>query len=192
MALVIAACSRVDDNVANRQPGVPFTTPTAVVEELSEVTARDRIQSYLQETLDALPQGTRLTALPDKNEGRVDENLLRASPLVQCDGDLNNTTGPVRVQVLYWISGVPTGQGQQIFDVIERNWRDRGWNVAEPEASIQATATTPDGYPLSVRQGSTVGKLGDDIVYIAGISPCFPKSAVGTTTTPLPTVIAHR
>lgn len=184
-AAVIVGCSSGDNPPAPS----PATSAAPAVAQLSETSARDRIQHYLQETLDALPRGLRLTTTPE-HPGDVPPNLLRARPSLPCDGDLNNTTGPVKTQIQYWTSGIPNSQGAKYFDLIEQTWRDRGWPVTEPEPSIQASTSTPDGYTLITRKGSPFGQLGDDTLALAGISPCFTKSTESTV--PLPPVIEQR
>ncbi len=169
----------------------PSATSTSSAPVLNEAAAQDRIRQYLTETLDALPPGTTLTAAPARADGRTADPDLRDLPAAPCDGDLNNTTGPKKAQVWYWVTGIPAGKTGDYLTSIMRIWRDRLWNVTPIEPDVQANAVTHDGYLLIVARAKANDGTTQDELSLAGTSPCFPNSATGTAT-PLPTAINQR
>ncbi|MBF6106211.1 hypothetical protein IU500_19430 [Nocardia terpenica] len=143
----------------------------------------------MTDTLDTLPPGVKLTELPQQFPTDRSPQEIQARPTVACSNDLNDTTGPVKAQVVYYISGIPAGKESDYYRSVIKAWQDKKWNVTEPQRSVEADAVTTDGYFLSVRHGGDQG-FADDTVGLAGVSTCFPKSATGTTS-PLPTEITH-
>ncbi|GAB4587067.1 hypothetical protein [Nocardia sp. IFM 10818] len=154
--------------------------------------ARQRIEAYLTDTLNALPAGVRLTLIPERlAEGRSADELVKPMAAAPCDGDMNDTAGPVKTQVVYYVSGIPADHADQYFTQVKKYWVSRLWNMTETELTVQAIAATADGYQLFVRHGNaTDDGVGDDVLILGGTSPCFLRSA--TTTAPLPTVIEQR
>ncbi|MFB7718183.1 hypothetical protein [Nocardia sp. NPDC056100] len=109
-----------------------------------------------------------------------------------CDGDPNDTTGPVKTQVVYYVSGIESGQADQYFTDVRKYWGSQRWNVTETELAVQSIAATSDGYQLIVRHGNAIDDgVGPDVLILGGTSPCFSRTATGTTT-PLPTVVEQR
>ncbi|WP_330183197.1 hypothetical protein OHB26_05810 [Nocardia sp. NBC_01503] len=159
---------------------------------LTESSARQRIESYLTATLNALPRGVRLTLTPDRlAEGRSADQLIQPMTAAPCDGDLNDTAGPVKTQVVYYVSGIPSGQAGQYLIAVRKYWADQRWNVTETELTVQSIAATSDGYQLIVRHGNATDGVGTDVLIIGGTSPCYSRTAAGTTA-PLPTVIEQQ
>ncbi|MFF2555018.1 hypothetical protein ACFVUS_28720 [Nocardia sp. NPDC058058] len=160
---------------------------------LTQANARQRIESYMMATLNALPRGVRLTLAPERLvEGRSADQLVQPMATAPCDGDLNDTTGPVKAQVVYYVSGIASGQADQYFTDVRKYWASQGWNVTETELAVQSIAATSDGYQLIVRHGNaTDDGVGPDVLILGGTSPCFSRTATGTTS-PLPTVVEQR
>lgn len=129
-----------------------------------------------------------LSAPPTEVDGKKPEVDLRNLPAAPCDGDLNDTTGPKKAQVWYWLQGVPSGRTGDYFNDIVRTWRDRLWNVTPIKPGEQANAVTNDGYLLGVILGKASDSNSEDGLALAATSPCFPNTATGTAT-PLPTII---
>jgi hypothetical protein len=152
---------------------------------LSEVKARDRMNTYLIETLKALPPSVGLSRVPDNpNLGALENDEI--ADVVPCtDGAALNGT-PLQAGISYWLVGVPAGQGQEYFTRIHTIWTQRGWKLNSQSDARWATVTTPDGYSLTVQDA---GK-GDGSLNIAAGSPCFPASAKGGASPP-PTAIPH-
>ncbi|WP_306365686.1 hypothetical protein [Nocardia sp. CC227C] len=172
----IAGCASSDDE----QPPSPV---------LTQVDARQRIEAYLTETLNALPTGVRLTLSPERlpAEGPSADEFPPPMAAAPCDGDMNDTAGPVKAQVLYYLSGIPSGQANQYYTKVMKYWVSRLWNVTETELTIQAMAATDDGYQLVVRHGNAAEDgVGEDVLILAGTSPCFPRTATAESTVPLP------
>jgi hypothetical protein len=145
---------------------------------LTEAAARERITTYLLETLAALPPGVGLSRTPDNpNLATLDEPVR-----VPCNDSDLVTDGPVQVQIRYWVVGVPAGQTARYFELIRDVWTRRGWALSPDSDSRWAPVATPDGYGLNVQNA----RKGDGSLSIAAGSPCFPQSAEGTTT-PQPT-----
>ncbi|MEG8181928.1 hypothetical protein GZH49_25865 [Nocardia terpenica] len=151
---------------------------TGMEANLTEAVARERITSYLTETLQALPTGVGFSLTSDNSYlGSLKEGFT-----VPCDDDDLHPDGPQHVQIRYWLVGVPTGQDAHYFQLIRDAWTSRGWR-SNPDSDHQwAAVRTPDGYSLNV----TYVPAQDHSVSIAAGSPCFPKAAEGTTA-PQPT-----
>jgi hypothetical protein len=143
---------------------------------LTEAAARERITTYLLETLAALPPGVGLSRTPDN------PNLAafgdEAAITVPCNDSDLVTDGPVQAQIAYWVVGVPTGQTARYFDLIRDVWTRRGWALRPDSDSRWAPVLIPDGYVLTLLDA----RKGDGSLSITAGSPCFPQSGVGTTT----------
>lgn len=149
---------------------------------LTEAAARDRINAYLLETLQALPAGVGLSRKPDNPDlANLGEG---AAILVPCNDSDRAADGPEQVQARYWVVGIPPGQNARYFELIRSIWTGRGYSLQQDADSLWAPVRTPDGYGLVVRYVSDK----DHSVSITAGSPCFPKSGEGTTT-PQPTEI---
>jgi hypothetical protein len=157
---------------------------TTVDQSLSESKARDRINTYLAETLKALPPSVGLSLAPDN------PNLASLGPkaaiVVPCTDGAPTEGTPLQSQISYWLVGVPAGQGQEYFTRIHTIWTQRGWKLNPHSDARWATVLTPDGYSLTVQDA---GK-GDGSLSITAGSPCFPASAKGGAS-PQPTAIPH-
>jgi hypothetical protein len=147
---------------------------------LTEAAARERITTYLLETLAALPPRVGLSRTPDNpNFATLTHG---AAITVPCNDSDLVTDGPVQAQIAYWVVGVPPGQTARYFDLIRDVWTRRGWALSPDADSRWAPVATPDGYGLNVQNA----RKGDGSLSITAGSPCFPKSGEGTTT-PQPT-----
>lgn len=147
---------------------------------LTESVARDHINTYLLDTLRALPPGVGLSVTPDNPDlGALGPQVVLNVP---CDDNNDDPRNPVQTQIAYWITGLPSGQTDHYFGVIRDYWTGRGYRLNPDSTSHWAAVATPDGYSLAL---NNAGK-GDGSVSITSGSPCFPKSAEDTTT-PQPT-----
>lgn len=151
---------------------------------LTEAAARERINTYLVETLKALPPGVGLSRKPDNPN--LAELGNEAAITVPCNDSDLVTDGPVQAQIGYWVIGVPPGDNARYFGLIRDSWTQRGWSLNPASDARWASVATPDGYSLSLKDA---GK-GDGSLSIVAGSPCFPTSGKGTTT-PQPTEISR-
>ncbi|KZM70450.1 hypothetical protein [Nocardia terpenica] len=143
---------------------------------LTEAAAREQINTYLLDTLEALPPGVGLSRTPDNpNLGTLGTGAANTVP---CEDDNSNPDGPVQAQTSYWVVGVPRGQNDHYFQLIRDYWTGRGFHLHPGSDSRWAAVMTPDQYRLNVQDA---GK-GDGSLSIGAGSPCFPKAAKGTAT----------
>ncbi|NQE87452.1 hypothetical protein [Nocardia terpenica] len=180
--VAVAACGVVLTGCSGHSP--------SSTGQLNETTARDKIQKYLTETLNALPPGVALTLPPREPNGQKPEFDVANLGPAPCDGDPNDTTGPKKAQVWYFLTGVPAGKVGDYFTAVVHIWRDRLWQVW-PMKDTQSNTVTHDGYLLAVARFKNSDPNREDGLALAGTSPCFPNSATGTAT-PLPSSIEHR
>ncbi|WP_024800132.1 hypothetical protein [Nocardia sp. BMG51109] len=149
---------------------------------LTEATARERINTYLSETLQALPPGVGLSRTPDNpNLGILGAG---AATTVPCEDSNVDTDGAVQLQIRYWVVGIPLGEGGHYFELIRNVWSQRGFLLNPASDSRWAAVMTPDQYRLNVQDAGQ----GDGSLSMGAGSPCFPESGEGTTT-PQPTEI---
>jgi hypothetical protein len=166
-------------------PGCGTDKGTAAMDEsLTEAKARERINTYLVETLKALPPSVGLSRTPDNPELGTLGNEAAIS--VPCTDGAPTPETPLQAQIGYWIVGIPSGQVQRYFSRIHEIWTGKGWKLSPESDARWATVVTPDGYSLTVQDA---GK-GDGSLSLTAGSPCFPASAQGTTS-PQPTEIKH-
>ena len=151
-----------------------------VAMSLTETTARERIITYFTETLQALPPGVGLSLTPDSQ----DLSTLSPGFTVPCNDKSGDTSGPVQLQIGYWVVGVPAGQTARYPDLIHNVWTRMGYRHDPNSNTVSTAVTTPDGYTMDVQDA---GK-GDGSLSMSAGSPCFPENAKGTTT-PQPTEI---
>jgi hypothetical protein len=149
---------------------------------LSEAGARERINTYFIDTLRALPAEVGLSLKPENR----DLGALSPGFAVPCNDRSGDTSGPVQVQIRYWVTGVPAGQTAHYFQLIRNVWTQRGYRPDPNPEPDWAAFRTSDGYGLVVQDA---GK-GDGSLSISAGSPCFPESAQGATS-PQPTLIPH-
>ncbi|MQY22905.1 hypothetical protein [Nocardia macrotermitis] len=169
VAGLLAGCGRENNS------GVQMSTT------LTESAARNRIDTYLLDTLRGLPSGVGLSRTPDHPDlssfGPNDAALT-----VPCDDNNDDPRHPVQAVIAYWITGVPRGQDNHYFELTRTYWTDRGYRLNPDSTSDWASVDTPDRYSLSIE---SAGKGYGSLSITAG-SPCFPQAAKGTTT-PQPT-----
>ncbi|MBO0853407.1 MAG: hypothetical protein J2P18_06525 [Nocardia sp.] len=154
--------------------GVPMNTT------VTESAARERITAYFLDTLRALPPGVGLSRTPQNPDLSAFKDDAAIS--VPCDDNNDDPRKPEQAQLAYWVVGVPAGQDSHYFELIRNYWTGRGFRLNPDSDSRWAAVWTQDGYSLSVKNA---GK-GDGSLSVGAGSPCFPKSAAGTTT-PQPT-----
>ncbi|MFI5776264.1 hypothetical protein [Nocardia sp. NPDC051570] len=143
---------------------------------LTEATARERINTYLLEALQALPPGAALSHQPD-NPG-LGAFGDEAAITVPCEDSDVHTGGPEQVQIRYWVVGIPAGRNAHYFEVVRDTWIGRGYRLESDVNSAWAPVRTPDGYGLVVRYVSAK----EQSLSITAGSPCFPRANLGTTT----------
>ncbi|MBO0853409.1 MAG: hypothetical protein J2P18_06535 [Nocardia sp.] len=112
---------------------------------LTETIARERITTYLLETLAAMPPGVGLSWIPDNPD------LGTAGPAsagtVPCNDRDTETGGPEEVQISYWVTGVPPGQDARYFDLMRNFWTSRGWDANPDPGEHGAAVLTPMDTP---------------------------------------------
>ncbi|WP_297625319.1 hypothetical protein [Nocardia sp.] len=153
---------------------------TKVDPSLTESTARDRLNTYLLDSLQGLSPGLSYSITSDNHYLGV---MHTPSLRVPCDDDGQHGSGSV-LQVSYWFVGVPKGQNAQYFEQIRSAWTARGWTLQKDADERWAPVHTPDGYVLVLQYAPSQ----DQSLSVTAGSPCFPK-AVGDTTAPQPTEI---
>ncbi len=144
--------------------------------------AQARTLEYFTVTLAGLPAHATLS-LENPTPG---SDPLYPGITVPCDDNDQTDTGPVNLQVGYWVHGIATGQEVSYFDMIAQVFNANGWS---PQLDVRGTQRnlrgyTRDGYAL-IAQLNIVGELS-----LTGSSPCFPK-ANDQTSTPQPSTIPH-
>lgn len=152
----------------------------AVDTTLTEAAARERITAYFLDTLRALPPGVGLSRVPQNpNLAALGEDAAISVP---CDDNNDDPRKPEQAQLGYWVVGVPAGQDSHYFELIRNYWTGRGFRLNPDSTSRWAAVWTPDGYSLSVKNAG----MGDGSLSLDSGSPCYPRSAKGTTS-PQPT-----
>lgn len=148
---------------------------------LTEAGTQARMFDYFTATLAALPAGISLAqAAPIPNLEDQEPGIT-----VPCDDNDQTDTGPINLQVGFWVHGVPVGEEDVTFEAFVDAFTAQGWSPVRDSSSLTIVrAYTPDGYAL-IAQLNPVGGLS-----LTGSSPCFPKANEGTTT-PQPTAIPH-
>lgn len=105
---------------------------------------------------------------------------------VPCDDNDQTNTGPVNLQLDYWVHGIPEGDGIAYFESVSKAFADKGWS---PQRDIRGgqrivRGYTTNGYAL-IAHLNVNGELS-----LTSSSPCFPKTN-DHSTTPQPSVIQH-
>ncbi|MFQ6331210.1 hypothetical protein ACLMAL_34450 [Nocardia sp. CWNU-33] len=128
---------------------------------LDESTAREQIRDYLADLLDALPGAPSL----HPQHGMDGELIL------PFDDDAGNVYQVDRLDVRYWLAGLPADATAAYLDMVIADWRKRGWNVhtTDGESGIVGHARTPDWYEF------TVSDQGVGALCITAASPGFHR-----------------
>lgn len=95
----------------------------SVDKNLTDAKARDQIYSHLRRTLAALPEGTTFSLSSDSRRGPFDPGYT--SVCSNSDGATPENT-PVKVQIVYWVNGVPNGKQAGYIDRITKLWKSLG------------------------------------------------------------------
>ncbi|MFC3964555.1 hypothetical protein [Nocardia jiangsuensis] len=129
---------------------------------------RTRLRGYLTDTLAELPAGS---ALVLRHPDLPNAGFHRGVTLPWNDSDPEDDRA--FFDIAYWLLGPAPESADQWYDGIVRGWAERGWPLRSDRDTRPrgTTATTPDGYRLTVRQ-SVRGHLG-----VAGSTPPFPAGA---------------
>lgn len=127
--------------------------------ELTEQSAREVLQGYLQETLSVLPAGTTLKE-------------YNVSPSLDCDDNAVSQDGPKFASYVTVAEGMPAGQEVRFVDTVVDHWQELGWTLRTdyreryPDEPF-VSADIPDGYGVSVTVSRNVG------LQVKGSTPCF-------------------
>jgi hypothetical protein len=162
----------------------PATSRTAPA--LDTTLTRDGAQAQMfapfTEVLSRIPAALSLAQTPP----RPTQGGQEAGITVPCNDDNTVTTGPLNLQVAFWVQGVATGGETDAYRALVQAFADVGWSTVPDEngPSEITRAYTPDGYAIIVQLNSVGG------LSLTGSSPCFP-AANDTTTAPQPTAIPH-
>lgn len=137
----------------------------SVDKNLTDAKARDQIYSHLRRTLAALPEGTTFSLSSDSRRGPFDPGYTIVCS--NSDGATPENT-PVKVQIVYWVNGVPNGKQAGYITRITKLWKSWGWKE-QPGDPTETVFTTPDGYTF----GTTNAENGPGGVSLGAGSPCF-------------------
>ncbi|WP_074377066.1 hypothetical protein [Mycobacteroides abscessus] len=128
----------------------------------SQQEAQDTVLRYLQDTLNALPKGSKLDGTRFGDPGST----------INCSDDATGPADPVEFSDLRDVI-VPAGtESARIVAEIDEVWRRWGWQVLEREGFPKPNrfGYAPDGYVLQI-------KVRNDPIHsvsMIGTSPCFP------------------
>lgn len=158
------------------------TLGNSVDTSLTTQIAQTRVLEYFTETLAALPAQTTLS-LQNSTAGK---GQFYTGDTVPCDDSDQTDTGPLNLQLRYWVHGVPIGQQIAYFDLIVSVLDVQNWS---PRRDIKGNdrivrASTSDGYTIIAHLNS------DDELSLGVSSPCFPR-ANDHSILSQPTMIAH-
>lgn len=150
---------------------------------LTEETARVHLIDYFRETLTSLPKFVSLALEPAAPGDAAKYNAGTAAP---CDDKDKSGSGPVNLGLNYWVHGVAPAENAECFHKVVQIWRDWKWHIEEDSTSgfLRGRATSPENYSLTVIDNGFGG------LSIIGSSPCFPRTAAGTST-PQPSTVPH-
>lgn len=143
------------------------TGRTTVDETLTQDDAAHRTIDYLEDLVNALPEGTTLA----RTHPEYPTATFAPGSVSPCYDGNTVENGPVDVGVVYWVGGMPAGSGKRYFGLVLEYWRSRGWTVDERTISGTpwATAQTPDRFAVT----ASVNDDGD--LTVAATSVCFPQ-----------------
>ena len=130
--------------------------------------AQHTIYDYFNQTLIELPSDIRLSRKPASDQlGAFTKRKPNALPC--WDGSIQSH-GPRRVDIAYWIVGIPPGGTGEYFQRISDIWIAKGWEQTDRDSSY-VSVRTDDGFGLALEDASK----GDGSLSLTGFSPCVPE-----------------